>query len=53
MKYLVSYYEDEYTCAHEIEIESNEEEIKEKVDEYNEENLKNLEIAGANWREVF
>jgi len=53
MKYLVSYYEDEYTIIHEIEIECDKEEIKEIVDKYYEENLKQFDIAGAKWRKVY
>jgi len=52
MKYLVNYYEDIYSCVCEIEIECEENKIKDFVDKYYEENLKHLDISGANWREI-
>lgn len=52
MKYLVSYYQDEYTLIHETEIECNENEIRDKTNKYYEENLQHLEVAGAKWREI-
>jgi len=52
MKYLVSYFEDEYTCVCEVEFECDENKIKDMADQYYEENLKHLDIAGVNWRKL-
>jgi hypothetical protein len=52
MKYKVCYYEDEFTCVAETEIECEEDEIHKKTDEYFEKNLQHLDIAGAKWFEL-
>ena len=50
--YKVYYYEDEFTCIAETEITCEENEIKKLTDEYYENNLKHLDIAGAKWSKV-
>lgn len=52
-KFKVTYWEDEWTCAAEVEIEATDEsDLKAKVDAYYESNLKNENIGGARWSEI-
>ena len=48
-KYRISYYEDEYNCVAETEVECEESEIKEITDKYYLDNLRDKDISGANW----
>lgn len=49
-KYWIRYYDIMNNLIDEIEVEcKDEEEVKIKTDKYYEENLKNTDVAGANW----
>lgn len=50
MKYEITFWEDQFTMVDEIVVEANDvNELKYLADKYCEENLKDKEIAGANW----
>lgn len=52
-KYIVTYWEDEWTCVAEVEMEAeNENELRAKADKYYEENLTDKNVCGARWNEV-
>lgn len=53
-KYLVTYWEDEFSCIAEIKIEAeNEDEIRAKANKYYEENLLDTNVGGAKWDEIY
>lgn len=52
MKYIITYYEDEFSAVAEAEVEVNDiSELSKLANEYYEQNLKDkVEVAGAKWR---
>lgn len=53
-KFRVTYWEDEWSCVAETEIEAfDETDLKIKANNYYDSNLKNENIAGARWAEIF
>lgn len=54
MKYLIAFWEDEFSLVDEIEVEVNSiAEINKIIDKYYDENLKGkFDIAGTKWRRI-
>ena len=52
-RYRVTYWEDEFNCVCEVEIDAEDEKgLKTKVDEYAKTNLDIESLAGAKWRKI-